>query len=174
MHVPVERPSSPLSRLWTRFYPSFGIILTALVLLAADWSSKAWIRASFSVGETHPVWPGMLDFTYVHNTGAAWSLFNAYPQYLLLLAAAFSVGLLVLIFCVPFRRPIEWAILALLLGGALGNLVDRIQFGAVTDFIDVPFIPDYPIFNIADSFIFCAVALMLMGYMRGVWPHRPS
>ena len=113
--------------------------------------------------------PNILAFTWVQNTGAAWSLLHDVPFVLVFISLLFSVGLLGLIFKKAFSRKLEWLILGLLLGGALGNLADRLQFGSVTDFIHVLLFPTYPIFNIADIWICSAVALLLLGGLKGVW-----
>jgi signal peptidase II len=75
--------------------------------------------------------------------------------------------LLILAYCLLRSRFLKWEpyALSLILGGALGNLVDRILWGKVTDFFDVVII-HYPIFNLADSFIFCGVLLLLYTHLR--------
>ena len=113
-----------------------------------------------------------LEFTYVTNPGAAWSMFSDYPQVLTALAAVALIAIFL------FRRSLELnkasiqIIFGLICGGIAGNLSDRIfrEPAAVVDFIDV-FIPwlnyDYPIFNIADSGIFIgAFSYLFIGLME--------
>ena len=113
--------------------------------------------------------PQVLAFTMVQNKGAAWSLLQDMPYLLAGIAAIFSIALLVLIFKKTFSHKLEWIILGLLLGGTMGNLLDRLQFGSVTDFIHLLLFPTYPVFNIADIWICSAVSLIFFGGVKGLW-----
>lgn len=113
--------------------------------------------------------PNVLAFTLVQNKGAAWSLLQELPYLLLIIALLFSIGLLGLTLKKTFSRKLEWLILGLFLGGSLGNLADRVQFGSVTDFIEVLAVPHYPIFNLADIWICSAVILLLLTGVKGSW-----
>ena len=139
--------------------------ISALVLIL-DQISKYYIVNSFILYESLYLFPG-LNFTYVHNTGAAFSfLSNAggWQRWLFIaLSSAVSIGLLMWI----YNLPVTWrwlaASLALVLGGALGNLVDRIIFGYVIDFIDVYYRGwHWPAFNIADSAISIGVVMLII------------
>ena len=126
-------------------------VITALVVLAADQLSKLWIR-SFT-GQQPIFQAGIFRIIYTENTGA---IFGILPdQFLLLTVAAFLGIILLLFFAFYFSRHFQLLenlpgklTLGLILGGTIGNLIDRLRFGYVTDFIGVGF---WPVFNIADS-----------------------
>ena len=128
----------------------------ALLVIAADQVSKYFILENLSLGESAPVIASVFHLTSVRNTGIAFGLFQQHPIYL---TAIISVCVLVLIF---FSRrlcrgsSLEKIAYGLILGGAVGNLVDRARFGWVVDFLDFRI---WPVFNIADSGITIGVAL---------------
>lgn len=137
---------------------------TALLVAAADWFSKFWIRSNLAPGESIPE-AGFLRLTHVRNTGSAFGLFQ--DQTLLLIIVAF-IGIATLLFFVLFmhRRfpflatmPVKLA-LGLILGGTVGNLIDRLSDSYVTDFISIG---RWPAFNIADSTI--VVGVILIAYL---------
>ena len=140
--------------------PVFGLGLAVLLL---DQLAKQSVRATLSVGESRPVLPGFFDLVYVRNDGAAWNLLGGHGVVL----TGISVAALIALFL--FRRAIldgsraKVVFMGLLVGGIAGNLVDRIRFGWVTDFLDFRFGSyHYPAFNVADSAICLAVALYLV------------
>jgi len=126
--------------------------LTTLLVVAADQLSKVWIRSNLAIGESLPE-TGLFRLTYIHNTGAAFGLFKG--QSFPLTIAAF-IGIVILLFFALFvYRHLPFLdsrlgklVLGLVLGGMVGNLIDRLRFGYVTDFIDIGI---WPVFNIADS-----------------------
>lgn len=139
------------------------IVLPALLLAVADQWTKEAVRLRFALGESRPVWEGVLHLTYVRNTGAAWGLFGGYNQWLILFSAA------MLVFMVWFRhsihggRAISRLALGMMLGGIVGNLMDRVRFGYVVDFVDVHFRGrHFPAFNVADAAITLGVGLYLI------------
>jgi len=127
-------------------------LLIAASVVAIDQTSKLWIRSHLPLGESLPE-SGFLRLTHVQNTGSAFGLF-ANQAFLLALVAI--VGLLMILLF--YRYLSEHSILGtlalgLVFGGAVGNLIDRLRFGYVTDFIDVRLWHDFhwPAFNVADS-----------------------
>ncbi|MEE8418651.1 MAG: signal peptidase II [Dehalococcoidales bacterium] len=131
----------------------------ALVVLAADQLSKIWIRAYPGLQPIYEA--GFFRIIYTKNTGAAFGLLR--DQFLLLTITAFIGIILVLVFVFYFSRHYPSMdsragrlTLGLVLGGTLGNLIDRLRFGFVTDFISVGF---WPVFNIADSAVIAGVTL---------------
>ena len=140
--------------------PNVVFFLTALLVVAADQLSKLWIRSNLATGESLPE-TGLFRLTYVHNTGAAFGLF---PDQSFLLTIVALIGIVVLLFFALFiyrRFPfldsrLGKLALGLVLGGTVGNLIDRLRFGYVTDFIDIGI---WPAFNIADSAIVVGVIL---------------
>jgi len=146
-------------------YPWAWLGVSALVLLL-DWYSKQRVSEALELYRPREIF-SWLNMTLAHNYGAAFSfLSNAggwQRYFFIVLASVVSVALLVWLLRLPRR---EWRTglgLALVLGGAVGNLVDRVKLGYVVDFIDVHFGGwHYPAFNVADSAITCGVVLLLL------------
>lgn len=137
--------------------------LTALLLVAADQLSKLGIRSNLAIGESL-FEVGFFRLTRVHNTGAAFGLFQG-QSFLLTIIALVGVAAL-LLYALFFHRKLPFLgnrlgklALGLVLGGTLGNLIDRIYLGYVTDFIAVS---TWPAFNIADSAI--VVGIIILAY----------
>lgn len=151
-------------------YRPLGYLLAALVLLA-DQVSKWWILEVFRLPEKFsvPLVDGFLHLTMVWNRGVSTGLLTAQSDVgrwlLILLTAAISIGVAVWI----WRESNRWHAVALgcILGGAIGNIIDRIRFGAVADFIDVKGIPYWSyVFNVADAAITIGVAVILLLSLR--------
>jgi signal peptidase II len=141
--------------------------LIALLVVAADQLSKIWIRSSLPVGQSI-FEAGFFRITHVHNTGAAFGLFQGQSFLLTIVALLGITGLLVYALVIYRRFPLSGnmlgrPVLGLVLGGAVGNLIDRLRFGYVTDFIDVGL---WPAFNIADSAITIGVILLAYSLLR--------
>lgn len=137
---------------------SLAFAATAGTIIAVDQLTKAAVRASFSVGESVPVIDGVLWLTHVHNTGAAFGMLAGWGWAFV----AVSVAVLAVIgWAALVARPESGVVrlgLALVAGGAAGNLIDRVLAGGVTDFIDVGW---WPVFNVADIALDCGVALIV-------------
>lgn len=138
-------------------------VLLSLLILIFDQVSKHLVVLNLPYGGTITLWPGVLDLTHVHNFGAAFGLF-AGQRWLFILAVLVTVAVLVL-----WRQDILRAgalavySCALLLGGALGNLLDRLRLGFVIDFIDIGF---WPVFNVADSAIVVGALSLAIATIR--------
>ncbi len=145
---------------------SAWLLLSAVVIIA-DQATKAYIVRHFGVFEFTSVLP-ILDITRLHNVGAAFSfLANAsgWQRWLFIgLAVAVSVAITVWLVRLPRgTRGLLSAGLALVLGGAVGNVIDRIRFGHVVDFIHFHWDQAYfPAFNVADSAITVGAACLLL------------
>lgn len=126
-----------------------------------DQASKWLVNAYLNPNQSWPIIPHVFQLTLAYNTGAAFSLLHSQPA--LLTGFTSLVFLALLAYGLSRQHFLKGELLAmsLILGGALGNLLDRMLIGHVTDFLDVIAI-HYPVFNVADSFIFCGV-LLLMG-----------
>ncbi len=148
-------PGTPeLGRSWYRDWLLLSTVPTVLFL---DQISKLIIKNTLVLGESWPA-EGFFRITYGTNSGTAFGLFP--NQTLFLIIASFiAIGFLVYFYRTHARpRPLLRVAIGLQLGGALGNLLDRIAYGSVVDFIDVGW---WPIFNLADSSILVGMAILI-------------
>lgn len=123
--------------------------LLAAALVAVDQITKLLTRANIPLHESIPFIPGLMDLTYVQNTGAAFSLLNEHTWILTIISAVVSVAVLVALLKKIFTHPLGQTCLALVLAGAVGNLIDRAFFGFVTDMFQTTFM-NFAVFNVAD------------------------
>jgi signal peptidase II len=117
--------------------------------------------------ESRVVIEGFLSITRRFNTGAAWSLFEGELTFFVVITII-ALGLFGLLWkdAIGKRAPWQWIGLSVMMGGTIGNFIDRLRFGGVVDFIDVfIFTYDFPVFNVADS----ALTVGLIAFMMGVW-----
>jgi signal peptidase II len=138
------------------------LLVAALVTVVDQWTKHA-VRMEYYLGESRPVIEGFFHLTYVRNTGAAWGMFGGYTH--VLTALSFVMLVLMVIFRRSFLND-TWPhrlALGLLIGGIVGNLMDRLRQGWVTDFFDF-FIGSWhwPCFNIADAAICIGVGIYLL------------
>lgn len=141
---------------WSRLRRGALFFTIAAIVVFADQISKAMVRASLAVGQSFPEdWP--IRLTHIHNTGGAFGLFTGQYAFLLM-ATVVGVGAILLYFVFPpaNSRILDMA-LGMQFGGAIGNLIDRLNQGYVTDFFDLRV---WPIFNVADSCIVSGVAIL--------------
>lgn len=134
-----------------------SVVLIALAALAVDLYTKA-LAVSRLAGNSFPVIDNILDFTYVENTGAAFGMLKNGNVFLIISTV---IILAAVIAYLTIKKPKAKAVKiasALIIGGALGNLYDRIFRGFVVDFIDIRFI-NYPVFNIADCCVVCGAII---------------
>lgn len=145
--------------------PSLALWLgLAGVVIALDQATKAWVQAVFRLGEVLPV-TGFFDLVFVFNRGAAFSFLAGaggwQKWFFIVLALAVSAWLVAMLRRHAGERLLPLA-LALILGGALGNVIDRFRFDAVVDFLSFHWHEHYfPAFNVADSAITLGVMLMI-------------
>lgn len=127
--------------------------MAAIVSLLLDHLTKYWVVQNFRLNETLPLWSGVFHFTYVRNSGAAFSLFSGGEGWWLRwLSILVSLGLIALAWFGPSLQRWEQVGYGLILGGALGNGIDRFIAGSVVDFLDFRLIR-FAVFNLADVFI---------------------
>ncbi len=148
-----------------------GFLLVSLIVLILDQLSKWWILQHFHEHEVLVVWP-VFNLTLAFNKGAAFSFLadaGGWQHYLFVgLAVLVSLFLVIWLWRLPKGRLLEAWGLALILGGALGNLVDRLLRGQVVDFLQWHWEAHYfPSFNLADSAITLGVVLLLLDALRG-------
>lgn len=139
--------------------------LIALLVVIADQLSKAAVAAHFLPDESRIVIPHVLYLTYIHNYRGAFGLFGVHP-----LALAVAAAVIVILFYYGYRQGGATAsthiAFGLILGGAIGNILDRVRFHYVIDFVDLRW---WPVFNVADSAITVGVAVLLV---RMLWHER--
>ena len=146
--------------------------ILAFVILIADQVTKQLIERTLPLGTFYPpdnviLIPGFFNLVHVGNTGAAWSLFSGYPK------ALAALGIMALLLLYFFRNALQlklphaqWSF-GLIIGGILGNLIDRFRLGHVTDFLDFHAAGwHFPSFNVADSAITIGVALHILFSFR--------
>ena len=149
----------------------FYVIFVGAVVLA-DQFTKALVVANIPLGGHVAFLPGFLDFTYVRNTGAAFSSFEGMQWLFALIFLVFTLGIFYEYFRkrMPFSNFERWMIAAIYAGG-LGNMIDRLRLGYVVDMLETLFM-DFPVFNVADCFITCrCIGLMvhLAFFNKGFW-----
>ena len=130
-------------------------ILIIALAVCLDWFTKAWAANILAVKGSIPLIKGVLNFTYTENTGAAFSIFSKHTSALGIFSAVVTLGLIGFMLLQKKKNPgkkIYLVSIAMIIGGALGNMRDRFVFGYVVDFIDFCLI-NFPVFNVADIFI---------------------
>lgn len=139
-------------------------MLTAAIALAGDIVTKYIISSTFYLHETRQVIGDYARLTYIHNPGAAFGLFPGSRIALVVISMAAVVVVIVVAW--NRRNGIRTVVpLGLILGGALGNLLDRVRLGKVVDFIQIGIPPEtyWPVFNVADSAVTVGVAWLAVG-----------
>lgn len=144
-----------------------------LLIVAADQLSKAAVRATLPLHDSVTIVPGLVDFTHVRNTGAAFGILNTadFPfktVVIALIATAALVGVGMYAAGLAHHQLVARIGLALIIGGAAGNLLDRVIVGSVVDFVDVYWRNwHFWAFNVADAAISIGVAIMILDMLGG-------
>ena len=134
-------------------------------MLAADLVTKRLVSGGMQLGSVHRILGDYVRLTYIRNPGAAFGLFPG-SRYLLIGISVIAVGVVVWVVWARRARLRTVFPLGLILGGALGNLIDRVRLGQVVDFIQVGVPPHYwPVFNVADSAVSIGVAWLAVGLL---------
>lgn len=150
---------------------SYAVSRAALLLaaiVAVDQLTKALVRGGIALGDEDGIFPGV-QLVHVRNRGVAFGALSGKPIVMIIVLAALA-GLVVW-FATHSRRPYVWIPTGMLLGGALGNIIDRVRDGAVTDFIKLPL---WPAFNVADMAIVFGVLALLWVLERGDGADEPA
>jgi signal peptidase II len=154
----------------TRGSRYFLLALIASTVTILDQATKSWITQSMRLHESIPVIPNLFSFTYIRNPGAAFGLLagssNAFRTVFFGVTSLLALALLVTILVrLPDKDWIGQISIAGILGGAIGNLIDRLRFGEVIDFLDV-YVESYhwPAFNVADSAISVGVVCLIIHF----------
>ena len=144
------------------------LILISLIALVIDMLSKVLVKHFIFLGQRIKIIKNLFYITYVKNTGAAFSIFRNNTLFLIILSIVI-IGLLFYYLSKKiYLSKLENISYGLILGGAIGNLFDRIIYGYVIDFIDIYIFKfDYPVFNIADMAIVIGVIILIIDLFRG-------
>lgn len=136
--------------------------LFAGLIVAADQATKYLVLTQIPYGGEVPLLPGVVRLTHVHNYGAAFSALQGQKWLFFLVFALFTLVIVLVLWkkWVPFTK-LEVLSLAAIYGGGLGNVIDRAARGYVVDMIETEFIR-FPVFNVADCFITCGCAALLI------------
>ncbi len=138
-------------------------LVLLLLLVGVDQITKIWARSALKGKEDITVLPNLLSFSYLENRGAIWGIFQNKTVFLILLTAIIFLVVLFIYFRLPKSSRYNPArlLLVFIAAGGLGNIIDRIIFGYVTDFIRFDFI-EFPVFNVADMYITVCEVLALI------------
>ncbi|MGK7934350.1 MAG: signal peptidase II [Xenococcaceae cyanobacterium] len=138
----------------------------ALIGLILDQVTKYIVVQNFiNIGDSFPLWKNVFHFTYVINTGAAFSFFRGGVSWLRWLSLIVSLGLIAFAWYVPRMNKIEQLGYGFILAGALGNGIDRFLFGYVVDFLDFRLI-GFPVFNLADVSINLGIFFLIIASFK--------
>lgn len=141
-------------------------LVFGLFVVCIDQYTKYFISTNYALLESHTFIPKIIDITYVRNTGAAWGMLSDRTWLLI------SITAVVMLICITLilkygtkNKLLFWAMIFVLSGG-IGNMIDRIfRGGAVVDFLQFGFWPDFPVFNIADCAIVAGAALFILYFL---------
>jgi signal peptidase II len=139
------------------------LLIVAGIIVILDQCTKTLVRINFKVGVPWTPWPSLTPFVgilHIHNTGVAFGMFQGANTIFSILAIIVSLAIIIYFPRVPRNEGIIRLALAMMLAGAVGNLIDRIHLGYVTDFISVG---TFAIFNVADASITTGVGVLLLG-----------
>ena len=145
------------------------LLLISAAIFSADRWTKTWVADHITIGGAIPILPGLLRITHWLNEGAAFSMFadSASPRMvrvgLIVFTCVAALAVLIAMVRMGNRITLTTVALAMILGGALGNVHDRVEYGSVIDFIEVHiFRYHWPDFNVADSAIVTGACLLLL------------
>ena len=148
---------------WTMIAILIAIIVGSVALdQVTKYLAVLYLQPEGLAGSVH-LWEGVFHFTYVRNYGAAWGMLENHRWVFMSFSTIAIIGISVYLF--GFSKDTNWVkiSLAMIVGGGVGNMIDRVWLGYVIDFLDFTLI-DFPVFNVADSFVSVG-AVMLMGYL---------
>ena len=129
-------------------------ILAILLCVAADQAVKLYVASHLALYESAPLLPGFVELFYVRNTGGGFSILTGHTWLLTVITSVLMAGIAALLVRKIFPHPLAMWTLTLVLGGGLGNLLDRVRLGYVVDMFNLQFV-NYPVFNVADILVVC-------------------
>lgn len=161
-----DTPTNPsMPSRGTRVFTYWSVVVLGVLV---DQAVKAAVRATLPVGLRAPLIPGVIELFHVENSGAAFSLGQGAGMLFVGFALAVLFGVLYVVG--RFELPLPLVIsLSTVSAGGVGNMIDRIASGTVTDYLNATFV-SFPVFNVADIFVTCGVGVSLVLYF--VWETR--
>ena len=153
----------------------FFALLCGAAIVAADQISKYWIVTNFSLGQSKPFLRGWIEFSYIHNRGAAWGIFSG-KTYILLPVTILVMGFCAFLVIKFFQKSklLLWA-MVLVLSGGVGNMIDRIfKDGNVVDFLHFEIFPTFPVFNVADCAIVLGAGLLVLYFLLDFFAEKKN
>ena len=141
----------------------YAILLAGAIGL--DQLLKWWVTSHLEVGQSAPLLPGVVQLTRLHNYGAAWSSLSGKTVVLLVITGVLMAAVAYLLLKKIVRHPLGVTAGLFILGGGLGNMIDRVWHGYVVDMLDISPLFDYPIFNLADCFVVVGAILGAVYYL---------
>ena len=139
----------------------FFLALFSALIVILDQFTKYLTIQNIALGEVIPFWDGVFHFTYLQNTGMAFSMFEGGRWFFLVLTAVALILMVMAVVRKWVNHPMGLWALAAIAGGAVGNLIDRVRLGFVIDMIEVEFM-EFAVFNVADSFVVCGAILLVI------------
>ncbi len=141
-------------------------VITGLAVIGVDQYTKYIVKSTMVLGSSDDFIKGIIDLTYIENTGSAWGMLSGYTW--LLLSITFVVMLVLVALLLKFggkNKLMFWSVI-LVMSGGLGNMYDRIfRNGKVIDFFHFEFIPDFPVFNVADCAIVVGAGMLVLYFI---------
>lgn len=144
-------------------YALINVIVTIIFVVLFDQVTKLIVVRNLGLGESKPVIKDVFEFHHIHNTGSAWGLFSGKTWALAIVSVILSAALCYVIYNLlhsPYYRFMRF-LFACILGGAIGNMIDRFRLGYVTDFLYFKLI-NFPVFNVADIFVTVPIILLVL------------
>ncbi|MBR2895102.1 MAG: signal peptidase II [Oscillospiraceae bacterium] len=128
--------------------------LAVVLCVVLDQGVKLWTVGNLALHESAPLLPGIVELYYIQNTGGGFSILTGHTWLLTVVTAVLLTGFAVLLIKKVFTHPLAVWTLVLVIGGGIGNLIDRVRLGYVVDMFNFQFM-SYPVFNVADIFVVC-------------------
>ena len=141
----------------------FAVMACGWVIIIDQYVKRAVVQ-SLALGETAELLPGLFRLERVHNYGAAWSSFSG-ARWLLIGVTAVGIAALFYLVTTVVRHPLGVWSLWLVIGGGIGNLIDRLRLGYVVDMLATEFM-NFPVFNVADIFVTCGAFAAAVYYLK--------
>ena len=139
----------------------FFLVTAGVILL--DQVTKILALQYLAPAGSYPLWENVLHLTYVENTGAAFGMLQDHRWVFLVISTVALSGMIVYMFLNKTKHPLETTAVAFIVGGGIGNMIDRLTRGFVVDFVDVKCIPHWNyIFNVADIFVCVGCGLFIL------------